>query len=86
MGLYRVLEDKIGQNIMVVLSNHNNSITAVGNIASVYSTDETIEVELEDGSEITIGDYDNAEDDGDGHYYIPNEMEIFIGGSYDLFG
>ena len=45
MGLYRVLEDKIGQNIMVVLSNHNNSITAVGNIASVYSTDETIEVE-----------------------------------------
>lgn len=86
MGLDTVLEEKIGQSIMVVLSNHNNSITTVGNIACVYSTDETIAVGLEDGSEITIGDYDNAEDDGDGHYYIPNEMEIFIGGSYDLFG
>ena len=86
MGLDTVLEEKIGQSVMVVLSNHNNSITAVGNIASVYSTDEVIGIEFEDGSEVTIGDWNNAEDDGDGHYYIPNEMEIFIGGSYDLFG
>lgn len=86
MGLDMVLLGKIGQRMMVVLSNQNNSITTVGKIASVYSTYETIGVEFEDGSEITIGDWDNAEDDGDGHYYIPNEMEIFIGGSYDLFG
>lgn len=79
MGFDEFILNSIGDEAMFVMHDYDTSITVDDIISDIFITSDCIYVTLENGSEITIGDWKTIEE-VDNHYCLPNRMEIFFNG------
>lgn len=80
MGFDEAILNSIGNEAMFVMYDGDNSITIRDIVDDVLITDDGIDVMLEAGGEVTIGNWKMVEaEDKDGtHFSLPNQMDIFI--------
>jgi len=80
MEFDEIILKSIGTDVMFVMGDSDCSITIRDTVDDVYVTDDSIDVMLENGGEVTIDNWRmvEAENKELTHFSLGNQMEIYL--------